>query len=266
MGKVLGRMARPIRIIGILIIGAAMTFFPMMRALAQTDPYTGGEPNPPPPCAGTPQIQVNQGQPINPGQTVPVTTTGVRAGGPVTIFVDDAPRASGVADANGTYTANVVAPQSAPNGFIVCASAPPCPLACTQPIFLNNSSTPGGGGGGGGGGNGGGGGGSGGGGSGGGGSGGGGSGGGGSGGGGSAATGGGGDSNVLGSSFSNGSNGTGSASVAGRGFARTGFTLLPWLLAALVCLLSGRQLLNRSRRQRHHSRRRPKGPRVSAST
>ena len=42
MGKVLGRMARPMRMIAILIIGAAMAFFPMMRALAQvlTEEYS----------------------------------------------------------------------------------------------------------------------------------------------------------------------------------------------------------------------------------
>jgi hypothetical protein len=38
------------------------------------------------------------------------------------------------------------------------------------------------------------------------------------------------------------------AAEFGRGFARTGLNLLPWLIAALVCIVVGRELRRRARR------------------
>lgn len=39
-----------------------------------------------------------------------------------------------------------------------------------------------------------------------------------------------------------------------RGFARTGFGLLPWLLAAIACIMVGRKLLRESRRSGDRTR------------
>jgi hypothetical protein len=193
-------------------------------AQAQTDPYSGGTVTPGTPCLTSTHVTVNPSANVQLGAVVTVTTTGATPGNPVFVFMDNVLTSQGSADPTGTFVTSVTSPSTPGQAFIVCASAPPCAMACADPVLTVGTK-------------------------------------------------------VLASGETNGSgNGSGSAanrsfartgddpSVSGttddRGFARTGIDLLPWLLAALLCIAVGRQLVKASRRKRETSAQRVKTPRV----
>ena len=233
-----------IRSLSCAVLAAVVMLTVATSAAAQTDPYTNGSVTPPPSgCPTNPTVTIDP-RTARPNQELHITVGGIVPGHAVTVFLDNRQVGAGNADAAGQFRVTTTAPASG-TSFRVCADAPPCQLACTDPVELVSDGTGGNNGGGGGG----------------------------SGGGGSTAGGSTSGGSTAGGATGNGTNGgvsvlgatesntagfarNDTSGTSGRGFARTGIDLLPWLIAALLCLLIGRALLEHSRRIRRRNSRR----------
>ena len=245
------------RSLSFAVLAAAVLLTVATNASAQTvtDPYTNGSVTPPPSgCPTAPTVTIDP-RSARPNQELHITVGGIVPGHGVTVFLDNRQVGAGIADPNGQFRVITNAPATG-SAFIVCADAPPCQLSCTDPIELASEGTNAGNGNGG-------------------------TNGGGTNGGGTAngngagngagtgagnglgtGNGAGGGVSVLGANESNtrgfarndSTDGSTSGGTSGRGFARTGFDLLPWLIAGLLCLLTGRRLLRASRRLRTRRR------------